>query len=51
MTTVKISEPPKVCMSKDHNPATHVVRSPGTYQHTCPSCGASVTFTVPMVIC
>jgi len=48
----KISEPKKedICLSKEHNPATMLYRTPGTYEHTCPNCGKKVVFTVPQVI-
>lgn len=46
----KIAEAPKICLSPEHEPANMVVRSPGTYKHTCPSCGKAVIFTVPTVI-
>ena len=42
---------PMVCLSPEHEPANMVLREPGTYRHTCPSCGKTVTFTVPMIIC
>lgn len=35
------------CRSTQHLPATMVVRSPGTYEHTCPNCGFRTIFTVP----
>jgi hypothetical protein len=49
MPTRKISDLPiaKPCRDPDHRPATMVVRPPGIYEHTCPSCGQSFTFVVP----
>ena len=54
----KISEPklPKeypngYCDNPQHEPASLLYRSPGTYRHTCPGCGKQVTFDVPMVSC
>lgn len=35
------------CRSPEHLPATMVVRSPGTYEHTCPNCGFKTVFEVP----
>lgn len=44
--TKKIAEPPERCRDPEHEPAKHRVYTPGVYQHTCPTCGAQVTFTV-----
>lgn len=47
MPTIKIADPPPPpCRHPDHNPPSHRVFDPGTYQHTCPKCGASSTFVV-----
>lgn len=46
----KIKEPEKICVHPEHNPATMVYRTAGTYKHTCPSCGKEVIFTVPQII-
>lgn len=35
------------CRHPDHDPPTHRVFEPGTYEHTCPACGRIVIFTVP----
>lgn len=35
------------CFSPDHNPPTHIVLSPGNYEHTCSDCGRVVYFSVP----
>lgn len=47
----KIADAPKPCLSPEHNPPMHIVLPPGVYKYTCPSCGQSVVFTVPMVTC
>jgi hypothetical protein len=52
MPTVKIADPKnpwkleKPCFHPEHNPPSHMVFSPGTYEHTCPGCGNKITFTV-----
>ena len=47
MPTVKIKDaPPPPCQNSEHNPPTMMVWEPGTYEHTCPSCGDKQTFTV-----
>lgn len=46
----KISEPEPVCLHPEHEPASFVHRTPGTYEHTCPACGKKVVFTVPMIV-
>ena len=47
--TRKIAEAPqeKICNSREHNPATMILREPGMYEHTCPVCGNIRRFTVP----
>lgn len=51
MPTRKIADPlPAVpCRNPDHNPPWDVVWTwePGTWEHTCPGCGRTVTFVVP----
>ena len=47
----KIKDAPVPCSHPEHDPPSHIVLEPGTYKHTCPSCGEEVVFTVPMVIC
>jgi hypothetical protein len=37
------------CCHPEHNPPSHMVLSPGTYEHTCPGCGRVVLFTVPLI--
>lgn len=51
MPTIKISEPKPVCNHPEHNPPSHMVFTPGTYKHVCPSCGKEVIFDVPQVTC
>jgi hypothetical protein len=34
------------CADPEHNPPTHMVLEPGTYQHDCPRCGAVTTFNI-----
>lgn len=47
MPTKKIAEPPPPpCRHPDHKPAGMRVYEPGTYEHTCPACGARHVFTV-----
>jgi hypothetical protein len=47
----KLIEAFKPCLSRDHNPPTMIVLSPGIYEHTCSACGHKTTFTVPGVYC
>lgn len=49
--TRKIKDAELPCMHPEHNPPSHMVYEPGTYEHTCPSCGKSMIFTVPLVWC
>ena len=44
--TIKISDPSQVCFDQEHNPPMHMVYEPGTYRHTCPTCGNVKVFTV-----
>lgn len=50
MPTKKIADAPMPCLCPDHEPPRNRVFDPGTYEHTCPSCGKKTVFTVPMVI-
>ena len=34
------------CKSMEHFPPPHIVLAPGTYEHTCPECRASIQFRV-----
>jgi len=47
----KITDAPKPCMSLEHNIPNMMVFTPGTYEHTCPSCGKKTIFTVPQITC
>jgi hypothetical protein len=47
MPTVKITEPEKICHDSEHEPPNMMVWQPGTYKHTCPTCGKITVFTVP----
>lgn len=49
MPEKKIADAPKPCRHPEHDPASHKVREPGTYEHTCPACGKTITFNVPLV--
>ncbi len=53
MGTRKIAELPRSmrCRHPEHNPPTHMVFSPGVYEHTCPQCCATIRFTVGEVSC
>lgn len=46
--TRKIADLPKqkTCRHPEHNPAGHIVREPGVYEHECPGCGNTSTFIV-----
>ena len=43
------ADPTKHCRHPEHKPAGHIVRQPGTYEHTCPGCGWVTAFHVPFV--
>ncbi len=42
--TRKIGDPP--CRDPEHSATGMIVWEPGTYEHTCPTCGVKYTFTV-----
>lgn len=44
--TKKIADAPVPCFHPEHDPPSMMVFEPGTYEHTCPSCGKKVVFTV-----
>jgi hypothetical protein len=49
MPTRRIDEEPsytEVCYDRDHEPPSHMVWRPGTYEHVCSSCGKTVRFVV-----
>jgi hypothetical protein len=35
-----------ICHDRDHDPPSHMVWPPGTYEHVCSSCGRTVRFVV-----
>lgn len=37
---------PLPCIDRQHSPPSMQVFSPGTWEHTCPSCGTRTVFTV-----
>lgn len=45
----KIRDIKPPCRHPQHNPPGYIVLSPGVYEHVCPGCGKSITFTVPYV--
>ena len=49
MSTRKIKDAPKPCLNPEHNPPSHMVYQPGTYEHICPGCGKKIIFTVLQV--
>lgn len=51
MPTRKIADLPtkKVCRHPDHMPPSGMYFPPGVYEHTCPGCGKTIRFTVPVV--
>lgn len=51
MSLEKIKEPKEPCFDPEHNPPGNICLSPGTYKHTCPSCGQVTIFEVPVVTC
>ncbi len=42
-----------ICKDPNHTPPNHIVLESGIYQHTCPTCGKSMTFEVdnPTWVC
>ena len=45
--TRKIADAPEpACLHPEHDPASMIVREPGTYEHACPGCGNKQVFTV-----
>ena len=43
--------PPEPCRHPEHNFLGMIVLEPGTYEHTCPGCGAKQRVTIPRVSC
>lgn len=48
LNTKKIANLPKneTCRDREHNPPNMIVYEDGVYEHTCPSCGNKIIFTV-----
>ncbi|MFI5298206.1 MAG: hypothetical protein ACHREM_08925 [Polyangiales bacterium] len=46
MTLRKIADEQRPCQHSEHEPPNMIVLSPGTWEHTCPGCGAKVVFHV-----
>ena len=50
MSTKRIGGPRPwggICRDPEHSPPSHRVWQPGTWEHTCPSCGNKVVFVIP----
>jgi hypothetical protein len=47
----KIADIKPPCLNPEHNPPSMIVLQPGIYQHICPGCGHSTTFTVAGTYC
>ena len=41
----------EACNDPEHLPPKHMYLLPGTWRHTCPSCGKITEFTVPRITC
>ena len=41
----------KRCNDREHNPPGMIVLKPGTYEYTCPSCGATQSVIIPEITC
>lgn len=48
---VKTTVYKKPCLHPEHNPPAHIVLSPGTWEWSCPSCGQTIRFEVPEILC
>ena len=49
---VKKKDAPIPCAHPEHDPPAHMVYEKGaTYEYTCPACGKSVEFTIPLIMC
>ena len=40
-----------VCHDPEHNPPSLIALQPGEYKYTCPVCGKTTTFSVPLISC
>jgi hypothetical protein len=47
----KIKDAKTPCLDPEHKPPSHIVLDPGTYEYSCPSCGETIVFTVPLITC
>lgn len=47
--TRKIADASRPCFDPAHNPPSHCVFEPGTYEHVCPACGHITIFSVPAI--
>lgn len=47
----KIADIPQPCLNPSHFPPSMISLPPGVYQHTCPGCGHTTTFTVGGTFC
>lgn len=45
----KIADFKNRCLHPEHKPPMHIHLSPGTYEHICPQCGHTTTFSVPLI--
>lgn len=51
MSTKKIEgPPPKPCRDPEHFPPKHRSLTPGTHEHTCPTCRHKTVMIIPQVI-
>lgn len=37
------------CQCLEHNPPGFLYQRPGTYTWQCPSCGKTITYTIPLI--
>lgn len=51
MPTRKIRDitPQQGCTDPEHEPPSHMVFTPGEFEHECPGCGKKTRFTVPLI--
>lgn len=50
-STRQIAKPEIPCMHPGHQVPGFQVFPAGTHEHTCPSCGNVIVFTVPLIWC
>jgi hypothetical protein len=51
MTIKKISDEPRYCNHREHNPPSMMVLKPGTYEHTCPGFGKKTVLVSNGIYC